>query len=798
MRNPFFEITDRTVVFDGATGTLLQAAGLRPGELPETWALTRPDAIREVHRSYLEAGSDLIATDTFGANRLKFPEGGEFPLEGIVRAAVALAREEADAFSARTGKKPYVALDMGPTGRLLKPLGDLDFEGAVSVFSEVAKLGEKYGVDCILIETLNDSYELKAAVLAAKESTSLPVFATCVFDETGRLLTGADPLTVVSLLEGLGVDALGVNCGFGPDKLGGVVDDLLKYSSVPVIVKPNAGLPAVKNGKTEYDVPADTFAELLSEMVKKGARAVGGCCGTTPEYIRKLASAVAGIKPVEPPKKEYAAVCSGVRSFIIGSRPAVIGERINPTGKKKIKGALRAENYGEIFDEAVKQEERGADILDVNAGLPEIDEPAVLETLVTGLQGITSLPLCIDTSDPVAMERALRVYSGKALINSVNGKDEILDATLPLAAKYGGVVIGLTLDEDGIPDEPEGRLAIAKKIVERAAEYGIEKRNIVIDPLVLTVSADPLAAKRTLDSVSLIKKELGVAVSLGVSNVSFGLPGRDRLNSVFLAEALSRGLDAAIANPLSDTMMGVFTSHAALTGADPGFARYIAAEDGKEEKKAAPAAEMTLPAAIETGLSSRAAELTAALLETTPPLEVIDKYIIPALDRVGKAFEEKKLYLPQLLMSAEAAGASFDAVKKKMPRDAGASKGGIVLATVKGDIHDIGKNIVRTLLENFGFTVYDLGRDVPPERVLEAAIRHKVDLVGLSALMTTTVPAMEETIRLIHEKAPGVRVVVGGAVLTREYADAIGADKYCKDAMQTVDYAKEVYEGRRI
>ncbi|MBQ6678318.1 MAG: homocysteine S-methyltransferase family protein [Clostridia bacterium] len=794
MRNPFSEIKDRSIILDGATGTLLQAAGLLPGELPETWALTHPDAIREVHRSYLEAGSDLIAADTFGANRLKFPDGGEFPLDGIVRAALTLAREEADAFSAKTGKKPYVALDMGPTGRLLKPLGDLDFEEAVSVFSEVAKLGEKYGADCILIETVNDSYELKAAVLAAKESTSLPVFATCVFDETGRLLTGADPLTVVTLLEGLGVDALGVNCGFGPDKLGGVVDDLLKYASVPVIVKPNAGLPVVKDGKTEYDVPADTFAGLLSDMVKKGARAVGGCCGTTPDYIRKLASAVADIKPVEPPKKEYAAVCSGVRSFIIGSRPAVIGERINPTGKKKIKEALRAENYGEIFDEAVKQEERGADILDVNAGLPEIDEPAVLETLVTGLQGITSLPLCIDTSDPAAMERALRVYSGKALINSVNGKDEVLDAVLPLAAKYGGVVIGLTLDEDGIPDEPENRLKIAEKIVSRAAEYGIGKRDIVIDPLVLTVSADPLAAKRTLDSVSLIKKELGVAVSLGVSNVSFGLPGRDRLNSVFLAEALSRGLDAAIANPLSDLMMGVFTSHAALTGADPGFARYIAAEDGKEEeKKAAPAADLTLPAAIETGLSSRAAELTAALLETVPPLEVIEGYIIPALDRVGKAFEEKKLYLPQLLMSAEAAGASFDEVKKKMPPDRDSSKGGIVLATVKGDIHDIGKNIVRTLLENFGFTVFDLGRDVPPERVLEATLRHGVSVVGLSALMTTTVPAMEETIKLVHEKAPGVKVVVGGAVLTAEYADAIGADKYCKDAMQTVDYAKEVY-----
>ena len=793
MKNPFSEIKERPVIFDGATGTLLQAAGLMPGELPETWTLTHPDVIRGMYRAYLEAGSDLITADTFGANRLKYPESGEYSLENIIRSAVTLAREEADAFSAKTGRRRYVALDVGPTGRLLKPLGDLAFEDAVSVFSEVAKLGEKNGADVILIETVNDSYELKAAALAAKESTSLPVFATCVFDESGHLLTGADPLTVVSVLEGLGVDALGVNCGFGPDKLEGVVDDLLKYASIPVIVKPNAGLPVVKNGKTEYDVPPELFAELLSDMVKKGVRAVGGCCGTTPEYIRRLADAVTGIVPESSEKKEYTAVSSGVKSFIFGKQPAVIGERINPTGKKKIKEALRAENYGEIFDEAVKQEDRGADILDVNSGLPEIDEPSVLETLVTGLQGITSLPLCIDTSDPVAMERALRVYNGKALINSVNGKDEILDSILPLASKYGGAVIGLTLDENGIPDSPDGRLEIARKIVSRAAEYGIGKRDVIIDPLVMTVSADPLAAKKTLDSVSLIKKELGVSISLGVSNVSFGLPGRDRLNSVFLAEALSRGLDAAIVNPMSDLMTGVFISHAALTNADPGFARYIAAEDGREEKVAAPAAEMTLSAAIESGISSRAAELTDVMLETTPPLEVIDKYIIPALDRVGKAFEEKKLYLPQLLMSAEAAGASFDAVKKKMPRDGGSSKGGIVLATVKGDIHDIGKNIVRTLLENFGFTVFDLGRDVPPERILESALKHKVALVGLSALMTTTVPAMEETIKLIHSELPGVKVVVGGAVLTREYAAAIGADKYCRDAMETVDYAKEIY-----
>ncbi len=792
MRNPFSEIKDRAVIFDGAMGTALQERGLLPGELPETWCVDRPGEVLGVHLSYLEAGADVVTTNTFGANSLKFGKGGGRPLAEIISSAVKIAREAAEKHEKKTGKRPLVALDVGPTGRMLKPFGDLPFEDAVGIFKETAAIGEACGADFVLIETMNDAYELKAAVLAAKEATSLPVFATCVFDESSRLMTGADPIAVAALLDGLRADAVGVNCGFGPDRMRETVDTLLEYSHAPVIVNPNAGLPSVRDGRTVYDVSPGEFASVLAGFVKKGVRAVGGCCGTTPEYIKAVADAARGIAPPAVTPREAAVVTSGMRARVIGDVPAVIGERINPTGKKKIKEALKEENYGVIYEEAAKEEENGADILDVNAGLPGIDERSVLRTLVEGVGEVSALPLAIDTSDPAAMESALRAVNGKALVNSVNGKDEVLDSILPLAAKYGGVVIGLTLDGDGIPDSAEGRLAVARKICERARLYGIEKRDIVIDPLVMAVSADPLAARATLDSVSLIKRELGVAVSLGVSNVSFGLPGRDTLNSVFLAEALSRGLDAAIVNPSSRLIMNTFRAHAALAGADPGFSRYIAAAEG-EEKPAAEETISSLTDAVRLGVAPRAAELTAELLRDTEPLEVIDRFIIPALDRVGADFGEKRIYLPSLLLSAEAASAAFDVIKRSMKKEEGKDRGGVVLATVKGDIHDIGKNIVRTLLENFGFTVYDLGRDVPPEAVLEAALRRGVSLVGLSALMTTTVPAMEETVKLIHERAPGVKVAVGGAVLTPEYAEAIGADRYCRDAMEAVNYAKEIY-----
>ena len=797
--NPFEIIKDRAVLFDGAMGTMLEKYGIEPGELPETWNLGRPEVIRSIHEAYLDAGADVITANTFGCSPLKYD--GE-TLGKLVAAGLRCARDAADESERKTGRRAFVALDVGPTGRMLSPLGDLDFEDAVRAFSEVVRLGEKYGANLVLIETMSDSYETKAAALAAKESCSLPVFVTNVYDESSRLMTGADPSVMAEMLCGLGVDGLGVNCGFGPEAMKDAVRDLLRYSRVPVIVNPNAGLPSVVDGATVYDVLPGEFAASLREMVKQGVRGVGGCCGTTPEYIKTLSEAVRGIAPpaVEP---EYrTAVTSGTVTAVIGQGVTLIGERINPTGKKKVKEALRENDFDYLLDEAIRQEAKGAQILDVNAGLPEIDEPAVMERLTGAIGQVTSLPLQIDSSDPEAVERALRRYNGKAMINSVNGKDEVMERLFPVVKKYGGVVVGLTLDEGGIPDTAEGRLAIAEKIVRRAAEYGIDKRDIVIDPLVMAVSADPGAAAVTLRSVRLIKEKLGVGVSLGVSNVSFGLPERDSLNAVFFAEALSAGLDAAIMNPYSDLMMTVYRSHLALTGRDTGFAGYIAAAESsplsvsRGEGAAAEKKEGgdTLFDAVVSGLSSRAAELAKSLLESEDGTAVIDREIIPALDKVGEQFENRRIYLPQLLMSAEAAASAFGVIKEKMEREGGGpSKGEIVLATVKGDIHDIGKNIVGALLRNFGYTVIDLGRDVPPEVVAREARERSVRMVGLSALMTTTVPSMEETITLLRREAPGCVVMVGGAVLTPEYAEMIGADRYCRDAMAAVNYAKEIF-----
>ena len=791
------------LLFDGGLGTQLQERGLRAGELPEIWNITHPDVICDIHMSYLEAGSDIITTNTFGANSLKYNGKDGYSVYDIVSAAVKCAKKAAAEYSLISGREVYTALDVGPSGRMLSPLGDLDFEDAVGLFAEVVKTGAECGADIVLIETMNDSYETKAAVLAAKENCSLPVFVTNVYDESAHLMTGADVCTMVSLLEGLRADAIGINCGFGPEAMRGAVSELLEYASIPVIVNPNAGLPRVLNGKTVYDVPPEDFAASLAEMVDAGVRLVGGCCGTTPAHIKALSAAVKGKRIKQTAKKNRTVVTSGVQSVFIGEKTALIGERINPTGKRRIKDALRTQNYGIILEEAISQEKKGVHILDVNAGLPEIDEASVIEKLVFDIQGITNLPLQIDTSDPAAMERALRIYNGKAMINSVNGKEESMNAVFPLAAKYGGVIVGLTLDENGIPQTAEGRLAIARRICARAGEYGILKKDIVIDPLVMAVSADQTAARVTLDSVKLIKEELGVGVSLGVSNVSFGLPERDYLNSVFFAEALSRGLDAAIMNPYAEQMMTVYHTHLALSGKDANFNEYIMyASSVKTSVEVSHGADTLktgeqsteLDRAIVSGLAEKSAQITKVLLETNTGLEIIDRYIIPSLNEVGEGFEQKRVFLPQLLMSAEAAKASFDVIKENMPKDSeGASKGKIVLATVKGDIHDIGKNIVKVLLENFGYTVIDLGRDVPPETVLHAAKEHNVKMVGLSALMTTTVPAMEETVKLIHAELPECVTAVGGAVLSAEYAEMIGADRYCKDAMETVRYANEIF-----
>ena len=779
--------------FDGGTGTLLQAQGLKGGELPETWNLLHPERISALHQAYLAAGSNILCTNTFGANALKFPTGGEFDLEALVAAGVRLACEARDA-----DPRPdvFVALDLGPTGKLLKPMGDLDFEDAVALYAQVVRIGAAAGADLVLIETMSDSYEAKAAVLAAKENCNLPVVVTTVYGENGKLLTGGTPASTVALLEGLGVDALGVNCGLGPAQMLSIVKQLLEYTSVPLVVNPNAGLPHSQGGCTVFDVGPAEFAVHMGAIADLGVQILGGCCGTTPDHI-KAAIDVCRDKPFTPAAdKGRTLVSSYAQAVEIGRAPVVIGERINPTGKKKFQQALREHNIEYLLNEAFAQEEAGAQVLDVNVGLPEIDEPVLLVEVMEALQAVLPLPLQLDTSDPAAMERAMRRYNGKPMLNSVSGKAESMAALFPLVKKYGGVVVGLALDENGIPPTAEGRVAIARKIRDTAARYGIPQKEIVIDPLTLTISSEPDAAQVTLEAVRRVKEELGLSTILGVSNVSFGLPKRELVNTAFFTLALQNGLDCAILNPNNSPMMGAWRSWQALMGLDGQCGRYIAAYGG-QEAPAAPIAAGDGPSLSECvlrGSKEGAAQAAkAALAAGKAPLELVDTVLIPALDQVGQGFEKGTLFLPQLLMSAEAAKAAFEIVQNAMSGEDRPKQGAVVLATVKGDIHDIGKNIVKVLLENYSFEVADLGRDVAPEAIVEAASRPGVKLVGLSALMTTTVVSMEETIRQLRSACPQVKIVVGGAVLTPAYADQIGADCYAKDAMATVRYAKEVY-----
>ena len=787
-----------TVVLDGGMGTLLQAQGLLPGELPERWNLTHPEVIEQIHTDYFNAGSNVVATNTFGANALKLDEQ---ELERVIAAAVAIARRAA-AKSTGDGAR-FVALDIGPSGKLLRPLGDLDFEDAVALFAKTVRLGVKYGVDLILIETMSDCYETKAALLAAKENSDLPVLVSNAYGADGKLMTGATPAAMVAMLEGLGADAVGANCSLGPGQLSAVVDELLSVASVPVIVKPNAGLPRTVAGDTVFDITPSEFAACVADMAKRGVRAVGGCCGTTPEYISLLKAALAGVTPLPVANKSRTAISSYTHAVVFDKAPILIGERINPTGKKRFKEALLSRDFEYILGEGLNQQEKGVQVLDVNVGLPGIDEPEMLCEAVCRLQAVTDLPLQIDTADPAAMEAALRRYNGKPMINSVNGKRESMEAVFPLVKKYGGVVVALTLDEQGIPDTAGGRVAIAERILAAAAEYGIDKKDIVFDTLAMTVSADQSAARTTLGALRTIRERLGCHTSLGVSNVSFGLPNRDAVNSTFFAMALENGLSAAIMNPYSADMMKTYFSYRALAGLDESCADYIAAADtftpatvavlasGQERPEACGS---ELRHAITKGLCDKAAELTSGLLAHTPPLEIVQNEIIPALDAVGKGFEEKRVYLPQLLMSAEAAKAAFERIKAALPASQGASGRRVVIATVRGDIHDIGKNIVKLLLENYGFSVIDLGKDVAPETVVESVLASGATLVGLSALMTTTVPAMEQTVLALREKAPHCRIMVGGAVLTAEYAAAIGADFYAKDAMDGVRYAESLMQ----
>ncbi len=775
------------VIFDGGTGTLLQKSGLPVGELPERWNITHPELIEDIHTAYFDAGSHIVCTNTFGANGLKFSCE---ELAAIIRAAVENAKR---ARTRSVGKQPkFIALDIGPLGKLFKPYGDLAFEEGVRLFAEVVTLGAKEGVDLIYIETVGDSYEAKAAALAAKENCVLPVIVSCAYGEDGKLMTGATPAATVALLEGLGVDGIGVNCSLGPKQMRPVVEELLKHASVPVLVKPNAGLPTVEGG---YDIGEEEFAVCASEFAQMGARMLGGCCGTTPDYIRKVAAAVENI-PLQRIENKQKTVVSSYTHAVEFNLPLLIGERINPTGKKRFQQALKERDLAYILNEGVTQQEKGVHILDVNVGAPDIDEAEALPYYIQELQAVSNLPLQIDTSNGEALARAMRLYNGKPLVNSVNGKKESMATVFPLVKKYGGVVIALTLDEKGIPNSVEGRMEIARRIIAEGVKYGIEKKDIVVDPLAMAISADKNAAKITLQTVAALTAE-GIKTSLGVSNVSFGLPVREAINAAFFLAALCSGLSAAILNPNSTDMLKTYYAHLAVQGLDENFVSYI-----DFASKLVPTAttlqtelfseKSPLKRAIVKGLKEEAVSATKALLEGKQPLTVIEEELIPALDTVGRAYEEKRAFLPQLLVSAEAAKGAFEQIKDYLIRKGQSQKkrAKVVLATVRGDIHDIGKNIVASLLENYGFEVIDLGRDVPPAAILEATQRENAPVVGLSALMTTTLPSMEETVKLLQQKAPWVKIVVGGAVVTQEYADRLGV-YYAKDAMASVRYAEK-------
>ena len=794
---------DNIVYLDGGMGTLIQEAGLPAGEYPENWNITHPEVIEEIHRSYFDAGSNIVNTNTFGANSLKFSNE---KLKEIIKSAIENASRARK--SSKGSQEKYIALDIGPCGKLLKPYGDLAFEDAVELFAEIVRAGDSTEVDLIFIETMSDSYETKAALLAAKENSNLPVFVSNAYGEDGKLMTGANPAAMVALIEGMGADAVGANCSLEPKQLRGVVDELLKNASIPVLLKPNAGLPKEVDGKAIYETSSDEFASDLKDAVSKGVRLIGGCCGTNPEYISKITSLTSAMKPLPIEPKNITCASSYTHAVKFDSSPILIGERINPTGKKRFKQALLDEDINYILQEGVNQQELGVHILDVNVGLPEIDEADMLKKAVFELQSVINLPLQIDTADTTAMEAALRLYNGKAMINSVSGKESSMDVIFPLVKKYGGLVVALTLDDNGIPKTAEGRIEIAKKIIDRASEYGIDKKDIIFDTLAMTISADSKAAAETLKALDFIKNELGCHTSLGVSNISFGLPKRDFINSTFFACALEKGLSAAIMNPYSSEMMKTYYAFNALHNNDENCSEYINFAETVKIYDASPAVPeqkstesssnadcssllTELQQAITKGLKEKAGELTENILsaDNAPdPLSIIQEEIIPALDIVGKGFEKKTIYLPQLLMSAEAAKASFEHIKLHMSNEIAVNKSVVVIATVHGDIHDIGKNIVKLLLENYGFKVVDLGKDVAPETITAAVIEYHAPAVGLSALMTTTVPSMEKTIQLLKEKAPWCRVVVGGAVLNQEYSDKIGADKYAKDAMDTVRY----------
>ncbi|WP_207707295.1 homocysteine S-methyltransferase family protein [Crassaminicella thermophila] len=777
------------IFFDGAMGTMLQQAGLPIGELPESFNISYPEVIYDIHKKYIDAGADVITTNTFGANEYKLKDL-PYSVEQIISKAVSIARDAA-------GNK-LVALDIGPIGQLMEPIGTLKFDEAYEIFKRQIKAGETAGADLILIETISDLYEAKAAILAAKENCSLPVFCTMTFQQNGRTLTGTDPTTMVHVLEGLGIDALGINCSLGPKEIKPIIEKILKISTVPVIVQPNAGLPKLKEGKTVFDLTPEVFSEEIKNMAQMGISIIGGCCGTNPDFIKKAKKYLEGLYPIKLNNKKLTTVCSSTKTIVIGNDIKIIGERINPTGKKKLKEALRNNNLDYILSEAIKQKEAGADILDVNIGLPEINEKEMMPKIIKEIQGIVDIPLQIDSTNTDTIEAAVRVFNGKPLINSVNGKTESMKSIFPIVKKYGACVIGLTLDENGIPKKAEERAAIAEKIINTASSYGIPKENILIDCLVLTASAQQEEVMETLKAIKLVKDRFDVKTTLGVSNVSFGLPQRKIINRTFLAMALSFGLDAPIIDPLLESNLETIHTFNVLANHDKDAQNFINIyrNDSKKEEPKKLEAKKNLKQIIIDGIKDEAAQKTKELLNSITPLEIVNNYLVPALDLVGNKYEKEEIFLPQLIRSAETVKASFEVIKEHLLKEgkSNISKGKILLATVKGDIHDIGKNIVKVLLENYGFDVLDLGKDVPIEEVVEQTKAHDIKLVGLSALMTTTVKNMEQTIKAIRENHIHCYIMVGGAVLNQEYADMIGADFYAKDARESVTIAQKVFQ----
>lgn len=774
-------IKQGTVLLDGAMGTMLQNAGLEAGAAPELLNIDKPELIEDIHRKYVEAGSQIVYANTFGANRYKLKNNS---VKEIISAGISIAKKAC-------GKKALVALDIGPIGQLLEPSGTMTFEEAYDIFKEQIIAGKS--ADVIVFETMTDLYELKAAVLAAKENSRQPIVCTMTFEENRRTFTGCCVSSMALLLNGLGVDAVGINCSLGPSQLIPICKELLEWTDMPVVLKPNAGLPDPVTGK--YDVSPEEFAEQMKYAASCGVKIFGGCCGTTPEYISVLKKALDGTEVRRRKALPRSAVCTPSRTVVI-DRPRIIGERINPTGKKLFKEALRNNDTGYILNQAIEQIRAGADILDVNVGLPEIDEKAMMIKAVKEIQSVTDAPLQIDSTIPEVLEAALRIYNGKPIVNSVNGEESSLETVLPLVKKYGAAVVGLTLDKNGIPPKAEQRFAIAEKILKRAMYYGIPKEDVFIDCLTLTASAEQEAVMETLRALGRVKKELGLKTVLGVSNISFGLPNRPLINQNFLTMALTYGLDLPIINPNVDAMTGAVRAYKLLANIDKNSFDFIAAYNSAAVQKTENKDEnnISLEYAVENGLKDESAKATAELLKTADPMEIINGALIPALDKAGEQFEKGTIFLPQLILTAGAAQAAFGVIREKMisENSSPVSKGKIVLATVKGDIHDIGKNIVKVLLENYGYTVIDLGKDVPCEEVVRAALEHRVKLVGLSALMTTTLKSMEETIRLLRESGSECKVVVGGAVLTPEYAEKIGADFYAKDAKETCDIAKRI------